>query len=58
MRKVHVRKVAQPDYLKVVILEYHVIIMVGKGVITYPFAPLSQVLLCTLERSHTQSIQR
>jgi len=32
--------------------------MLGKGVITYPFASLSQVLLCTWERSHTQSIQR
>jgi len=32
--------------------------MLGKGVITYPFASLSQVLLCTWERSHTQRIQR
>jgi len=32
--------------------------MLGKDVIIYPFASLSQVLLCTCERSHTQSIQR
>jgi len=32
--------------------------MLGKVVITYPFASLSQVLQCTWERSHTQSNQR
>jgi len=31
--------------------------MLGKGVITYPIASLSQVLSCTWERSHSQSIQ-
>jgi len=31
--------------------------MFGKVVTSYLFASLSQVLLCTWERSHTQSIQ-
>jgi len=45
VRQVHLRKVAQPYYLNVVILEDYIIITLGKGVITYPFASLLQVLL-------------
>jgi len=40
----HVRKVAHPEYPKD---RGTYSTMVGKGVITYAFASLSQVLLCT-----------